>query len=275
MNRTLNILFILIITWSFSCSNKKNTRLNNVHTINQTDTISDNSISFNKLDKTKQILFERISDNEIWIYNCLYSGFTGETTLIKVNKNLEIKSAYYDYWTDVINENSTEFKVMKSKIEFNENPFTANKQININYELKVNEIYYNTQKIVNSKTITSKFMSKEMAESEAINYKKKYGFINSFDAYKIKYVDKKPKLISGIETLKRKLNSDFDINTVIILFTIDIKGKIIKESIKLRVRKNLATEEKDKIENLIIERLNYKPGFINEKPVNTELYLKI
>lgn len=275
MNRTLNILFILIITWSFSCSNKKNTRLNNVHTINQTDTISDNSISFNKLDKTKQILFERISDNEIWIYNCLYSGFTGETTLIKVNKNLEIKSAYYDYWTDVINENSTEFKVMKSKIEFNENPFTANKQININYELKVNEIYYNTQKIVNSKTITSKFMSKEMAESEAINYKKKYGFINSFDAYKIKYVDKKPKLISGIETLKRKLNSDFDINTVIILFTIDIKGKIIKESIKLRVRKNLATEEKDKIENLIIERLNYKPGFVNEKPVNTELYLTI
>ncbi|TCI84583.1 hypothetical protein [Tenacibaculum sp. M341] len=276
MNRTLNLLFILIIILNFSCSNKKkDTRLNNVQTIHKADSISDDSFSFNEFNKTEQILFERISDNEIWIYNCLYSGFTGETTLIKVNKKLEIKSAYYNYWTDVIDENSTEFKVVKSKIEFNENPFTTNKQININYELKINEISYKTQKIVNSKTITSKFISKEMAESEEKSYKKKYGFINSFDAYKIKYVDKKPKLLSGIETLKRKLNSDFDLNRIIILFTIDIKGKILKESIKLRVRKNLETEEKDKIKNLIIERLNYMPGYINEKPVNTEFYLKI
>lgn len=276
MNRTLSIVLVSIIILNSSClsKNKTKTLKNNKHE-NKAGTVAEKNTSFNDFDRTEQILFERKSDNEIWIYNCLYSGFTGETTLIKVNKDLEITSAYYDYWTDVIDTNPSVFNVVKSKIEFNENPFTTNRQIKINYELTINEISFQTQKIVNSKTIASKFISKEMTKGEEKNFKRKYGFINAFDAYNIKYLDQKPKLLSSIETLKRELNTNFSINRARILFTIDIKGKILKESIKLSLGKNLTREEKDKIEQLIIERLDYKPGYINEKPVNTELYLKI
>ena len=99
-NRISNILFTLILILNFSCSNnsnkKKTEKLKNTKSVNKVDSISDNTILFNEYDKTEEILFERISDTEIWIYNCLYSGFTGETSLIKVNKNLKVKSAYYD-----------------------------------------------------------------------------------------------------------------------------------------------------------------------------------
>ena len=276
MNRTLNIIFAFIITFSFSCSGKKNgEKSNNIEKTNNVEILEKKQNTSNEYDKSEKVLFERVSDNEIWIYNCLYSGFTGETTLIKINENLEIKSVYYNYWTDVINENSTEFKVANSKIEFSQNPFKTNDQININYELKINEISCNTKKIVNSKIITFKIKSKEMSENDEKKYKKKYNFINSFNAYKIKYTDKKPELLSSIETFKIELNSFFKINKISILFSIDTKGKVLKESIKLRTPKKLTSEQKEKITELIKEKLNYSPGYINETPVSTELYLRI
>ncbi|CAM1347057.1 hypothetical protein [Tenacibaculum crassostreae] len=276
MKRVLNILFALIITFSFSCSGKKNEeKLKNNEKARNVEILEEKQNTSNEFDKSEKVLFERVSDNEIWIYNCLYSGFTGETTLIKVNENLEIKSVYYNYWTDVINENSTEFKVANSKIEFSQNPFKTNDQININYELKINEISFKTKKIVNSKIITFKIKSKEMSENDEKKYKKKYDFINSFDAYKIKYTDKKPELLSSIETFKIELNSIFKINKISILFSIDTKGKVLKESIKLRTPKKLTTIQKEKITELIIEKLNYSPGYINKTPVKTELYLRI
>ncbi|QTD37540.1 hypothetical protein JL193_15905 [Polaribacter batillariae] len=276
MSRTLNIIFALIITFSFSCSGKKNgEKPKNIEKVSSVEVLEENQINTNELDKSEKVLFERVSDNEIWIYNCLYSGFTGETTLIKVNENLKIKSAFYNYWTDVIDENSTEFKVANSKIEFSKNPFKTNDQININYELKINEISNQTKKIVNSKIITFKIKSKEMAENEENKYKKKYDFINSFNAYKIKYTDKKPELLLNIKSFKIELNSVFKINKISILFSIDTKGKVLKESIKLRTSEKLTTEQKEKITELIIEKLNYSPGYINETPVRTELYLRI
>lgn len=276
MNRVLKIIFTLIITLSFSCSYKKNgEESKNIEKENNVEILEEKQITSNEFDKSEKVLFERVSDNEIWIYNCLYSGFIGETTLIKVNENLKIKSVYYNYWTDVINENSTEFKVANSKIEFSRNPFKTNEQININYELKINEISYQTKKIINSKIITFKIKSEEMSENDEKKYKKKYEFINSFDAYKIEYTDKKPELLSSIETFKKELNSVFKINKISILFSINRKGKVLKESIKLRTPKKITTEEKDKMTELITEKLNYSPGYINETPVRTELYLRI
>lgn len=276
MKKILNILFALIITFSFSCSNKKNKeKPKNIEKINKVEILEENKTTSNEFDKSEQVLLERVSDNEIWIYICLYSGFTGETTLIKVNENLKIKSVFYDFWTDVIDENSTEFKVMNSKIEFSKNPFITNKQININYELKINEISYQTKKIVNSKIITFKIKSKKMSENDKNKFKKKYEFINSFNAYKTKYTDKKPELLSSIETFKIELNSVFKIKKISIFYSIDTKGKVLKESIKLRTPKKLTTEQKEKIMELITEKLNYTPGYINETPVRTELYLEI
>lgn len=276
MNRTLKILFISITILNSCCSSKrKSEKLKVIKAENKIDSFSDNNTSFNDLDKTEQILFEKKSNNEIWIYNCFNSEFAGETTLIKVNKNLKIKSVYYDYWTDVIDENLTEFKVVDSIISFNKNPFKSNGEIEFSYKLKVNEVSFISNKTINSKVISVKTKSKEITKENENKYKRKYGFINSFNAYKSKYVDRSPKILSNLDSLRRQLNPNFETNRIFILLTVDIKGNVLKESIKLRSRKKLTSEEENQIKNLIAEKINYKPGFINETPVNTELYLVI
>jgi len=266
MTRILKIIFFTIIVLTISCSKKKEKKI---------DPASDFTTSLGDLNKTSEILFERISDNEIWIYNCFDSGLTREITLIKVNKELEIKSVYYDYWIDAIDEIQTEFKVMDSKVSFTKNPFKSNGQIEISYKLRIDEVSYLSKRKINSKILSFKTKSKVLNDKKKNEYKIRYGFINSFNAYKAKYVDIKPELLSNFDTLRRELNPDFEINRIIVLLTVNIKGKVLKKSIKFRAKKKLTPEEDDRIRNLLAERLNYKPGYIDEIPVNTELYLII
>jgi len=274
MKKILNILFTLILILNFSCSNKKNQeKLKSIEKLNKVNPVPESIISY---DESRQTLFERISDNEIWIYNCLYSGFTGERILIKVNKDLKVKFAYYDYWTDVLDlENPTEFKVISSKIKFDKNPFKSSGEIKINYELKINEVSYSTKELINSIVLAQRIKIREMTNENKNKYKKKYEFINSFNAYKAAYVDKKPKLLSNIGIFKRKLKSDFKTNQIILVFSTDIKGEILKESLKFRTSKKLTTGQKDRLKKLIMGSLKYSPGYINENPVRTELSIKI
>ena len=266
MTKIFKIIFFTIILLTISCSKKKEKKI---------DSTCDYTTSSSDFDEKSEILFERISDNEIWIYNCFDSGFTREITLIKVNKDLEIKSVYYDYWIDAIDEIQTEFKVMNSKISFTKNPFKSNGQIEISYELRIDEVSYLSKKIINSKVLSFKTKCKALDDKKKNEYKIRYGFINSFNAYKAKYVDIKPELLSNFDTLRRELNPDFEINGIIVLLTVNTKGKVLKKSIKFRTKKKLTTEENDRIRNLLAKRLNYKPGYIDEIPVNTELYLII
>ena len=268
MNRTSNILFISIIALILSCSNKKNTKkVKHAKTV----LITNNTALPEEIDKTERIILERVSNNEIWIYNCYKGSFAGSRTLIKVNKDLKIKAAYYEYWTDNL-ELDYNYSIIKSNITFNKNPFTNSQGVKVKYVLNVKEIISNTDtnnKTELIKTIKQNLFTKEINKTDLDAYKKKHNFINQYNAYPYFLIDTKPKLTSNIDIFKKKLNH----KPLFLSFSIDETGTVFKKSIKIRfLEKKL---NKEKLIKLITESLKFSAGKINNTTVNVEMTYKL
>ena len=145
MRKILINSILIILSFNYSCNNQKKLEKKiNYEKVNRKDTITKTKQTFND---RKQIIIERFSNKEIWFYNYYNSGFNGGGILIKVNENLEVISAYFDYWTDYIDvENSFTYEVVESNVKFSENPFKTNNQFSLEYEIKVNKISFNSKK---------------------------------------------------------------------------------------------------------------------------------
>ncbi len=252
---------------------KKSVKSNNSEiSINYTpvsDSISDN------FDNTEQILLERVGLDEIWVYNCFNSGFTGSLKLIKVKSNLKIKAAYYDYWTDHIElDNQKYYKVKKSEINFEKNPFETNELVNIEYKLIINEVAYKSDKISDTFTINEKIKSIELNSEKVRDFKEKYGIINSFNSYQIEFLDIKPKLKTSLKSLKNVLRTKFEKVSLMTVFSIYENGEVISSSIKIRTSKKMNLEQKKKLKKMI-EKLKYSVPQINKKPVRAQISLNL
>jgi len=83
----------------------------------------------------------KINANNLIITNTFNDGFTGHQVQFTISPELEIISAIYDEWTDVIDGSESKFLVDKAILSFSDNPFEE-KLITAHYTLQIRENYY-------------------------------------------------------------------------------------------------------------------------------------
>lgn len=231
-------------------------------------------------DKFENLTFDLISNYQLQITNKYSSGYTGHTIKFKLTKNLELKEATYNYWTDVIDfENFRTYKVKKADLKLSNNPFNELKGFRGNYILEIE--HYVNDTLIKSEKFKGKFKTFEGVDKDSEDYKWTLeqnkiwrGITNENGVYL--NPDIRPKLRSNIKDLVLKIKelSDLKIPEFRVWLVITEDGKIEKESI--RFSSAIYNEKlKSSITDILFEKMDFYPGCVNEKAVKSKVPMRI
>lgn len=215
------------------------------------------------------------SDSLLIIENNHGAGFVGEDITFTITKNLQIKDAKYNYWTDNPNpKKMLTYKVKKVNLSLNQNPFEKTNGLRGNYSLQIEE--YSKDSLNRIKVVKGKFKTFKDINKESTDYKwvleqdkTSKNFKNSNGVYF--NLEIPPTLKSNSERLSnevKKLNG-FETNDIKALIVINEKGKIEKAPIRFSI--SLNDKLKMKLIELLIKYTEWYPACVNGKAVKSQI----
>ena len=278
--RTLRIqIIILILITNFAFGQSKVTIDKNISKYEIKDEFNRFDDIANEIKHIESLKISFPTDSEIEISNSYSSGYTGHDISIRLNKNLNIKSVTYNYWTDVVGLNEPKYIVDKISLKLNQDPFKNIKELRGQYILQINKID-SIGKLINTKEFKGKFKTFKEVDKNSADYKWTleqnkifYEITNENGVYL--HPDKRPSLKSDTKLLVKKLkglsnNFPTKLRTWVVINEL---GKIEENSVQYQTK--VGSELKDKITKLLIEMTEWYPACVNEKEVKSKIPLII
>lgn len=245
--------------------------------------IKDEYERFDNVEKSqndfKSLSISFVNNSNLEIQNSYSAGFIGYDINFQIDKNLNIMSVTYHYWTDNIDlDNPITYKVKSANLILNQNPFNKIKGLRGVYDLKIE--HYQNEKLIRTvdfkgKMKTFKGFDKSSPEYEwaleqnniESDIKNQYGvYLNPDKVPSLKSDTKK--LIEEIKNLKGYKPTSLKVYVVI-----NEKGKIENEPI--RFSGNMDKDLEKEITNLLIELTEWYPACVNEIAVKSQIPLII
>lgn len=219
------------------------------------------------------------SNSEIEIQNSYSSGFTGNDIKFILDKQLNIKKATYNYWTDVVDlDNLITYKVENVNLTLNQNPFDKTNGLRGKYILEIG--HFRNDSLVKTKHFKGKFKTFKGIDKESTDYKWTleqneiwYGITNENGVYL--NPDKVPSLKSDFKILTKEIKKlkGYKPSKIKAFVVINENGKIEKEPI--RFLGQLDKELERQITKLLIELTDWYPACVNEKEVKSQIPIVI
>ena len=198
-----------------------------------------------------------------------------------INNKLELKNVSYDYWTDVIDENITTYKVKSSELILNQNPFNKKNDLRGSYILEIE--YYWNDTLTKTLKFKGKFKSYEGIDKNSPDYKwalEKNKIFNGITNHNGIYLkpDRMPYLKSYNKALveKIKLIKGYKPGKLQARVVINESGKIEKEPFSFYGDYgHLNSETQNEMKKLLIEFTDWYPACVNEIEVKSQIPIVI